>query len=65
MSQFYCFTCDRYRDSNEEDHADYSGKEIICGDCVDELEEQINQEHQAWALAIDADEEEINGQVNY
>ena len=63
MSQFYCFTCDRYRDSNEEDHADYSGEEIICGDCVDELEEQ-QKEFQAWALAIDADEDYIEGLCN-
>lgn len=33
MSQFYCQTCGRYRDSNDEDMAEYE-PEIICGDCV-------------------------------
>jgi len=37
MSQFYCTTCDRIRDSSDEDHADYD--EMICGECVDEREE--------------------------
>ena len=55
MSQFYCFTCGRYRDSNEEDHADYSGDEPVCGDCVQEREEQNNQ----WWQSIDADQEWI------
>jgi len=36
MTQFYCLTCDRYRDSNTEDHADYSGDDPVCGECVDE-----------------------------
>ena len=61
MSQFYCFTCDRYRDSDTEDHADYDGEEIVCGDCVDEREEQ-QQEFQAWQAAIDADTDYIEEQ---
>ena len=51
MGLFYCFTCDRYRDSNEEDHADYSGKEPVCGDCVDELEEQQKELDESGARA--------------
>ena len=43
MSMFYCFTCDRYRDSNEEDNADYSGEEIVCGDCVQERDDEREQ----------------------
>jgi len=39
MSQFYCTTCDRIRDSSDEDHADYSAPDPICGECVDEREE--------------------------
>lgn len=57
MSQFYCLTCDRYRESNNEDHANYSG-DPICGECVDNLAEQ--QEFQAWQAAIDADTDYIN-----
>jgi len=30
-----------------------------------ELNELAEQKHQEWQTAIDADEEEINGQVNY
>ena len=40
---FYCFSCERPRDSNDEDHADYSGEDPVCGDCMDELEEQLQQ----------------------
>ena len=60
MTQFYCFTCDHYRDSNEQDHADYSGEHPVCGDCVMELEEQNNQ---WWAVEND-DESWIRRQLD-
>ncbi len=63
MSQFYCLTCDRYRESNEEDHADYSG-EPICGECVDDLAELAAEKFQEWQAAIDADTDYIEGQCN-
>ena len=59
MSQLYCTTCDSYFYSEEQDHADYSGEHPVCGDCVDELEEQQSQ-FQAWQAAIDADTDYIN-----
>jgi len=62
MSQFYCTTCDRIRDSSEEDHADYSGEDVVCGDCVDERKEQ--EQFQAWQAAIDADTDYIEGECN-
>ncbi len=57
---FYCFTCDHYRDSNDEDHADYSGEDPVCGECVQNLEEQ---EFEQWVAAIDSDPVYINEQV--
>lgn len=46
MTQFYCFTCDRYRDSNNEDMADYSGDEPVCGDCVQEDNDNETRRHE-------------------
>lgn len=56
MTQFYCLTCDHYRDSNDEDHADYSGDDPVCGECVDNNEEQ---QFEQWVAAIEADPEWI------
>ena len=50
---FYCFSCDRPRDSNEEDNADYSGEEPVCSDCVYEREQQN------WWTQQDQDDEWI------
>lgn len=58
MTNFYCFTCDRPRDSNDEDMADYSGDEPICGDCVQAAEEQNN----GWAIQ-NQDDEQTNNQL--
>lgn len=56
MSMFYCFTCDRPKDSDYEDHADYSDLDnLVCGDCVDALEEQKNN----WWQQLDNDEQAI------
>jgi len=55
MTQFYCHSCDRYRDSNEEDSADYSGEDPVCGECVEDLIELNEQQFEQWAAAIDAD----------
>ena len=57
MTMFYCLTCDRPRDSNEEDHADYSDLDNpICGECVDELEQQLQD---TWNI-LDQDTQAIN-----
>ena len=56
----HCFTCDRDFDTNEEDHADYSGEHPVCGDCVQEREEQNNQ----WWQSLDADLEWIRSQLD-
>ena len=56
MSQFYCFICDRYRDSDTEDIADYLGDTPICGSCVqDNLDKQLQE---TWHQ-LDNDEQAI------
>ena len=35
MTLFFCPHCDSHFDSNEQDHADYSGEWPKCQDCVD------------------------------
>ena len=60
MTQFYCLTCDKYRDSNTEDNADYSGEDPVCGECVEERE----QEFQQWWQSLDADHDYINEESN-
>ena len=41
MTQLYCFTCNQYIDSNEEDMADYSGDEVVCGSCVQDRIDEL------------------------
>jgi hypothetical protein len=61
MTQFYCFTCDRPRDSNDEDMADYSDLDNpICGSCVQDAKDNLEQQLQDTWNILDQDTQAIN-----
>lgn len=59
--QLFCTYCDKYFDTNEQDHARYQyPMPIMCETCVDN-EEHEEKQRQDWA-AMDMDEPYIEEQ---